>query len=136
MDDNVKKALEILKTLDVNVEPGHYEVSPEIYYNVEEYDTDFEQNRRFESHRKHVDIQCILKGEEIIYVEDPDKLEVEEELPAERDAIFYRGVGIGKANHLKDGDYVVLYPKDAHKPGVCVGQPSRVKKAVFKVTIG
>ena len=83
MEEKIKKALEILATLDENTPPGHYEVSPDIYYNVEEFETDFEQNRRFESHRKHVDIQCVLQGEELIFVEDAEKLEVEEELPPE-----------------------------------------------------
>ncbi len=135
MEEKIKKALEILATLDENTPPGHYEVSPDIYYNVEEFETDFEQNRRFESHRKHVDIQCVLQGEELIFVEDAEKLEVEEELPPERDVAFYRGTGIGKRNMLKGGDYLALYPGEAHKPGVCVEAPRRVKKAVFKITV-
>ena len=136
MEEAIRKALEILKTLDENTAPGHYEVSPEMYYNVEEYDTDFEQNRRFEAHRKHVDIQCILQGEEMIYVEDADRLEVEEELLPEKDVIFYRGTQIGTPHVLKGGDYLVFRPLKAHKPGVCVEAPARVKKAVFKITVG
>lgn len=135
MEERIQQALEILATLDENTSPGHYEVSPEIYYNVEEYNTDFEWNRHFESHRWHVDIQCILRGEEMIYVEDADKLEVEEELPAERDLILYRGTGVGTPRCLKGGEYVVLYPGEAHKPGVCAGEPAQVKKAVFKIAI-
>lgn len=135
MDEKIKKALEILGTLDENTPTGRYEVSPDIYYNVEEFVTDFEQNRRFEAHRKHVDIQCVLQGEELIYVEDAKRLEAEEELPPERDVIFYRGTGIGTPHTLNGGEHLILYPGEAHKPGVCAREPMGVKKAVFKIAI-
>lgn len=135
MNKNIEKALEIFKTLDKNTPVGHYEVSEMLYYNIEEYTTDLEEKRRFEMHRHYADIQCILEGEEIIWVADPSELDLEEEFMEERDAAFYRGDRIGTSHHLKAGDYLILYPGEAHKPGVCVGKPSPTKKVVFKVKI-
>ena len=34
---------------------------------------------------------------------------------------------------LEPGDFLILYPKDAHMPGVCEGTPEKVQKAVVKV---
>ncbi len=135
MDKNVEKAIEIMKTLDRDTATGRYEVSDRIYYNVEEYDAQEEEKRRFEAHRRYADIQCILEGEEIIYVADASALELEEDFLEEKDIAFYRGSGIGTAHHLKQGEYIVLYPGEAHKPGVRAGANSRVKKAVFKVLL-
>lgn len=133
MDNNIKRALEILATLDKTKEPGHYEVSQDISYNIEEYETKEEKFCQFESHEKYVDIQCILDGEEIIYDAPAEELEISENLLEERDVIFYKKSGIGKAHLLREGNYIILYPGDAHKAGVCNKEKKTVKKAVFKV---
>ena len=133
MDSNIEKALEILATLDKTKEPGHYEVSPDISYNIEVYETKKEAFCQFESHEKYADIQCILEGKEIIYSIPSRELEERENLLEERDVIFYQNTKKGKAHLLKAGDYIILYPGDAHKAGVCAGEKRMVKKAVFKV---
>ena len=36
---------------------------------------------------------------------------------------------------LNAGDYLVLNPEDGHMPGICVGGPSPIRKAVIKVPV-
>lgn len=133
MDSNIEKALEILAGLDKMKEPGHYEVSPDISYNIEVYETKQEELCQYESHEKYADIQCILEGEEILYSIPSQELEVKENLLEERDVIFYMDTKRGKPHLLQEGDFIILYPGDAHKAGVCAGEKRMVKKAVFKV---
>ena len=38
-------------------------------------------------------------------------------------------------NVISNGDFVILYPEDAHMPCVCVGKPQTVKKVVIKVPV-
>lgn len=135
MDKNVRQALNILFSLDVSKEPGHYEVSEDISYNIEEYETRDKELCQYESHQKHVDIQRMLEGEEMIYVIPSERLEIKEKLSEERDVIFYKDGDDGEVKLLKKGDLLILYPGDAHKAGVYAGGERRVKKAVFKVQL-
>lgn len=136
MDKNIEKALEIFKTLDENTPLGRYEVSEALYYNVQEYTTDLEENRLFEVHRIYADIQCMLKGEEVIYTADAGALKMERDVLEESDAIFYSGGGVGTPHLIGKGEYLILYPGEVHKPGVCTDAPAPAKKVVFKVKMG
>ena len=35
--------------------------------------------------------------------------------------------------HLNEGDFVVFYPGEVHKPLCAVGEPAKVRKAVVKM---
>ncbi len=36
---------------------------------------------------------------------------------------------------LKEGDFLLCYPKDAHRTAVQVEKPVKIKKAIFKIKI-
>lgn len=136
MNKNIKRALEILASLDPAHETGRFEVSPEIYYQIEEYETKERKFGRYESHEKYADIQCMLEGEEMIYCVPAKELEAEENFLAKRDVIFYKKTEKGTPKLLKKGEPIILYPGDGHMAGICSKERQRVKKAVFKVRCG
>lgn len=133
MNKNIGKALEILSGLDPAHKTGRFEISPEIYFSIEEYETRERECGRYESHEKYIDIQCMLEGEELLYCAPVGELETEENLLGERDIIFYKKTDKGIAKLLKKGEPVILYPGDGHMAGIQNGERRRVKKAVFKV---
>lgn len=130
---------EIIKTyipaFDPQTPAGHYEMDEDWYYNVQEYESKRRKDCLYESHKQYVDIQLIVEGEEYIYTADADTLQVCEPYSAEKDIMFYDGDAPGEAHLLRAGDYLVLYPQDAHQPMVCTDQPGRIKKVVYKVKI-
>ena len=105
---------------------GRYELSDNIYINVEEYTTKTEN--RFEIHKKYTDIQIILEGKE--------RLDYGYSKPAqyneERDIAFFDTDTVSSV--VLDGtNFVMLFPEEAHRPQMAINTPSKVKKAVIKV---
>lgn len=136
MEKKLERALEIIEGLDwETVECGTYVVDDELYYMVQEYDTKYPHEARYEAHQKYVDIQYIIKGEERMEFADADKLKVDEPYNSEKDVAFLKEPKVIDAFVVSEGDYRIFYPEDAHRPGLCVGEPSKVKKILAKIRI-
>ena len=136
MEKKLERALEIIEDLDWDaVECGTYTVDDDIYYMVQEYETKFPHEARYEAHRKYVDIQYIVKGEERMEFADTDKMKVDEAYNPKKDVEFYKEPKVVDAFIVSEGDYRIFYPEDALRPGLCVGEPSKVKKILAKVRI-
>lgn len=89
----------------------------------------------FESHRKYIDVQFILEGEEIIHVTPIDGLVVDRPYREEKDVIKYLDGGGGSRLSLTAGEAAVFFPEDGHMPGQAAAIPSLVRKAVIKVPV-
>ena len=136
MEKKLEKALEIIEGLDwETLEPGTYPVDDDIYYMVNEYETKYSREARYEAHQKYVDIQYMLEGEERMEFADVAALEVDEAYDSDRDVVFLKDPKTVDSFVVSAGDYRIFYPEDAHKPGLCIGEPCRVKKIVAKVRL-
>lgn len=134
----MKKAFAYLESIKgQNLEVGHYELeSIRLYANVDAYATRPYADTRFESHRKYIDIQYMISGEEEIEVTDIHNLAVSEHYDYNRDVMFYNGHEAGKRYKLTDGKFVIFFPEDAHRPCIAVGdEPKDVKKMVIKILL-
>lgn len=119
------------------LELGKHELGNGVYVNVEEYNTKFRCDAKFEAHKKFVDVQFMIEGEEIITIAPVDSLQVVEAYSSEKDIIFFSNKDIrGIDYRLESGKYLVLYPKDAHMPCICLNAIATVKKAVIKIPYG
>lgn len=136
MEKKLERALEIIEDLDwETVECGNYVVDDDIYYMVQEYETKYPHEARYEAHQKYVDIQYIVKGEERMEFADADALKVDEAYNAEKDVVFFKEPKVIDAFIVSAGDYRIFYPEDAHRPGLCVDEPGKVKKILAKVRL-
>ena len=86
-----------------------------------------------EAHRDYLDIQYIVKGEEIIAVAPIQAEKKLVDAKEEKDVWHYECET--QPVVLKDGDFMVLYPSDLHLPGKAVNEPSEVLKVVIKVRV-
>lgn len=115
---------------------GRHEITPcGVFAIVQEYETKTESV--FEAHRKYIDIQCVVAGEEYIYVADISKVsEPLADFDEQKDIEFFRYAD-GFEEVLADKDnFVVLFPKDAHQPCMAVdGKPGKIRKVVVKVPV-
>ena len=87
---------------------------------------------------RYVDVQLIISGEEKICVQSLDVMKEGkclQEYTDESDVELYESNNKGIEHILKSGEYMIIYPEDAHMPGVCVDTPIEVKKAVIKVKV-
>lgn len=118
------------------LECGKYELDKGIYVNIDTYTTKSSKDRLFESHRKYLDLQILISGEERIAVCERDKLHFLTTYDSQKDIQFYSSCQ-GVEYRLTKETGILLYPNNAHKP--CIfgeeDKPAFVKKAVFKIPI-
>ena len=131
----VYTALKFLSETDFSkTELGRYELDGDnIFYMVQSYDTDPSKTVS-EAHRKYIDIQFMVDGEEIIGVADISSEKELTEAKEENDVWFYNCKT--EPLTLSAGKYMVLYPNDLHCPGVATnGKSLTCRKVVVKVKV-
>lgn len=87
----------------------------------------------FEAHKKFLDIHLMLSGSERVEIAPPTSLEPLYSRPDD-DFYAYRGQGHYKLE-LFPGDFLVVFPGDAHKIKMRASGSRQVTKAVFKIRI-
>ena len=97
------------------------------------YETIPQEESFFEAHRRYLDIHIMVEGEERVDVNRPEDLTLTE---AQEGNDFYAYQGESwHSTVLKPGEFLVVFPGDAHRIKVQVDGPKTVSKAVFKVCI-
>ena len=87
----------------------------------------------FEAHKKYLDIHIMVQGSEGVEIAPPDTL-TEFDRTEANDFYAYRGEGDYKLT-LSPGDFLVVFPNDAHRIKMQAAGPQEVTKVVFKVKI-
>ena len=87
----------------------------------------------FEAHKNYLDIHLMLEGSERVEIAPPAEL-TEFDRTEANDFYAYRGEGQYKLV-LSPGDFLVVFPNDAHRIKMQADGPETVTKAVFKVRI-
>lgn len=90
----------------------------------------------FESHRKYIDIQFVLEGEEVIDVMSIGGLIVTEPYRDEKDLIKFADTLAGSRLRIRAGEAAIFFPEDGHMPGQFAESPGIVRKTVVKVPVG
>ena len=97
------------------------------------YETIPQEESFFEAHRRYLDIHIMVEGEERVDVNRPEDLKLTD---AQEGNDFYAYQGESwHSTVLKPGEFLVVFPRDAHRIKVQVDGPKTVSKAVFKVCI-
>ncbi len=91
---------------------------------------------KIESHRKHIDIQVIIAGEEFMETVDVARLAVSVPYSEEKDVMFYSDFKATTVVRLAGaGATAIYYPVDAHIGSIALGAPALVRKVVVKVPV-
>ena len=131
------EAFQYLKNTDLRALPvsdKHELDGKHILVAVSEYTTRDKSETRYESHRKYIDIQHIIKGEELIGLTTQDKAKITIPYSEEKDIAFYQFEG-GKYLKATPENFMIFFPKDLHRPMLKVNENARVKKIVIKILI-
>lgn len=120
-----------------NLADGKYEIDGDnVYLLIQEYETKNEKEKKWESHKKYIDIQIIINGVECMGHSMINHLCVSENYNDEKDIIFYEEPRKRSSMLvIRDKEFCVFYPEDGHKPGYYIDRPGNVKKAVIKVRL-
>ena len=98
------------------------------------YDTRPFDCRAFETHEKFIDIQYVVSGCERIVLGDPKSMAAVAPYDAAKDIAFF--AGRGSAETVRAGEFLVIWPHEAHAPGCDPGpEAAAVHKIVLKVAV-
>jgi biofilm protein TabA len=97
---------------------------------VSEYETRPSALVPWEAHRRYIDVQYVQEGAERIGHAHLSELQAG---PYDADRDLVSATGTGDYITLSAGSFAVLWPHDAHRPGVAIDAPVRVRKVVLKV---
>lgn len=131
-----ERAFAFLKTLSPDSQEKRYVIEGEdIFALVMSYTTFEPESALFEAHRDYVDIQTVISGGEGFECAFKDDLEIETPYDAKVEAEFYKRTSPGQTRvDLFPGTFVMLYPHDAHMPGLMIADEAKlVKKVVVKI---
>jgi YhcH/YjgK/YiaL family protein len=131
-------ALDYLAGSDFDrLDDGRYQLEGDrLFAIVSRYATKLPGDAVWESHRKYVDVQYVVRGvERLGYVPLDRAPEIKTPYQAEQDVVFYQP-GTDSLRFAA-GQFAILFPEDIHAPGLAVDRetPSEVLKVVVKVAI-
>lgn len=125
-----------------SAEPGRHEVEGrDLFVNVDHTASHAFDPSKFELHRRYIDIQYLVEGEEEIWVGPPDAMAVAVPFDEAKDVSWHRHEGTAGLHRvvMRPGDFLVLWPgAEAHQPatapaGALPGAP--IRKAIAKVAL-
>jgi YhcH/YjgK/YiaL family protein len=99
---------------------------------LSQYETKPKPQGVWEAHRRYIDLQVVVQGIEQIGYSHVSRL-TPGVYEVERD--FMPLAGEGDFLTLTAGAFMLLFPEDGHMPGIAVGAPHPVTKAVFKIAV-
>lgn len=105
-----------------------------LFVNVQKYYGKDKSEAIFESHKKYIDIQYVIEGEEIIGLTTIDKAKVKEQYKEDKDITFYDS---DEMEYLKatPENFFLFFPDDIHQPSITADDSIQIKKIVVKILI-
>ncbi len=87
-----------------------------------------------ETHRRYIDVQVVVAGEELMDVTSPAACTA---LPydSEKDFAKHAAATAVSTLRIRAGEAAVFWPEDVHQPSIAVGEPALVRKVVIKVPV-
>ena len=131
-----KMAFDFLLSLPLDAEEKKYPLlGDDLFAIVMSYETCAPETAELEAHRKYLDIQVVITGEEVIGWRQADELEIEKPYDGVKDVELYKHPKQGLLRvDLFPGNFMALFPHDAHMPSLMTKQgPVFTKKVVVKV---
>ena len=91
------------------------------------------EGAELEAHRDYLDIQYIVKGQEVVGWAPVETLTLSGEFNTAKDKGMYSG--LNDTMLIREGYCYVVYPEDAHAPGKHIDQPGEFVKLVVKLKV-
>lgn len=135
LSEDINIGLAFIKQAKPEIENGIYQLTPRVKAIVSEYETKSENEYGYEAHKKFIDIQYVLKGQEKVACLPIERLKETTPYSEEKDATFYNANGQAQEMIIGNGYFAIFFPQDGHMPQLCVDEPQMVKKIVVKVQL-
>ena len=136
LNEGIQKAFHYLNTTDLNaIAPGKYAIDGDVLFAiVQEYNTLATTNEEMEAHKKYIDVQYMIKGEELVghgvFIGQPRS----KEYNAKEDFMLFPDQP-SFFTKMAAGTFMIFFPTDMHMPCIKVNEAITVKKVVVKVKV-
>ncbi len=128
-----KAAFDYLNKDLIAAEAGKYPVKGnEVVAMISGYQTKNIEDARWESHRKFIDLQYLIKGEEKMGLLPLEKAKAASEYREDQDVILF-GDQEGEYYMANQEVFFLFFPGDVHRPCIRTGESMPVKKLVIKI---
>jgi len=133
LTERLQSKLQLLKETDFSkYMAGRHELSEELFFFLNEYETKAAEECFWEAHQKYLDFHFILEGKENIAVDHIEHQRVKEAYNDEKDAVFFDG-DVHSIITMNPGDAMICFPEDSHMAGIIAEESQKVRKVVLKV---
>lgn len=131
--ENLKHFLKAVDSDEVHA--GRYELSRNgTYANVDCYCTKAQKDGRLECHRQYVDLQYVSRGNERIGITSLQNTELDGDFDSTADIGFRKG-DVEQWVQLHKGMFAMIWPHEAHMPGITSCDECNVVKVVVKLPV-
>jgi YhcH/YjgK/YiaL family protein len=133
----LERAFEFLARTDLAaLPPGRTDIDGnDVFLTVSEAETRPPEQVRFEAHRRYVDIQLVVRGQESIGYAPVASLTTLEPYDSAKDIEFFAVPQESASLALRAGEFVVFAPGDGHRPSLHLDGPHVSRKVVVKVSV-
>lgn len=135
--DRWNKAFGFLKDNDLTkLELKRFDLDGDnLFVTVSEYSSKDPETAMYEAHKKYIDIQYVVSGNELIGIAPlASQDSILQEYNDTKD-IEYLSCKKGVMVQATPAKFFIFFPEDAHMPGLKEGTNSPVRKAVVKIRI-
>lgn len=131
---NFKKAIDFILKSDLqNLPLGRNEIcGDEVFANVMEARARAKEEVPLEVHRKYIDIQVPISGDEVMGYTPLEDLPVADYNDADDVTLYPVGMLAASYFEVKRSMFTIFFPQDGHAPAVT---PVPVKKVIVKVAL-
>jgi YhcH/YjgK/YiaL family protein len=135
ISERISKSFEYIKTTDLkNLPTGKYPIDGDnIFALVSEYKTKPESEGKLEAHKKYIDVQYVIEGEELMGYAPLGGQKILDPYKEENDIIFF--TGDKSFTKVSEGMFAIFFPEDVHMPGIMTEESLPVKKLVIKCLV-
>lgn len=134
LSPNFAKAIEFILKSDLSALPlGRNEICGDLVYaNVMEAHPKSKEEARLEIHRKYIDIQIPISGNELMGYTPLAELPAPDYVESDDAALYPAGIAARDYFNVKNDQFVIFFPQDGHAPAIT---PVALKKVVVKVAL-
>ncbi len=133
---DLKFAFDFLKSVNFRELPlGRVEICGKRFFGYHsEFQTKPLNEAIWEGHKKYIDLQFVIEGREWLGITDISNMQITQDYNNETDAVL--GLSDSKEGfELNEGMFAVLFPDEAHAPGIFRDTPQNVHKIVLKIPL-
>jgi YhcH/YjgK/YiaL family protein len=132
-------AFDYLASFDPSTPDSRFPLDEDrVHVLVQSYATKPAAEKKWESHRRYLDVQYVVSGREHVTVAPTDALDGATSYNEAKDVVNYAGASRDASTLvLEGGQFAIFFPHDGHQPGIAVreGESDEVRKVVVKVLL-